>query len=455
MKLQKSLIISKNILIKKYIKYSEYLDSIGRHECSDRAVVIAQIAPVKISNTIPKVISDLFLSAGAKIYAVGGCVRDTLLNQKPKDIDLCTDLTPDEVISLCESKRLRVIPTGIEHGTVTVLANNDEIEITTFRADLESDGRHAKVGFVKDINEDLARRDFTINAMAADNKGNIIDPFNGLQDLTDGVIRAVGDPQARFSEDYLRIIRAARFASRYGFQIEPETARAMQDMAPNLVNEINIDGNDGKISVERITDEFNKCFKTSNSKQFIDILYKLGVLTKLIPSLTSDVYSKFKETSDKIPQQYRWCALFMWMNPNEIEPTARRFKMPLDILPLAKKCAEIRPMVEAMVAQPEFVEPNRRRFQTICGAYIEPLADIFESLYNGSDIITYIFDKSIERFSPIVQGRDLLIPGKKPGRWVGDAQRKAEDIQREHWIEHGINPEKQYLIDKALQEDQN
>lgn len=434
----------RKIYIKSLIKTSQRMDTAGKHFEADRMMIIASSLASNLPAMIPPVLNDIFSKVGARLYVVGGAVRDALLGNKPKDIDLCTDLEPEQVIHLCESHGLKTFPTGIEHGTVTVLVGSEPIEVTTFRSDLETDGRHAKVGFVKDINEDLARRDFTINAMAADSKGNIIDPFNGTQDLADGVIKAVGNPIDRFSEDLLRIIRAARFASRYGFSIEEETANAMQIMCERQSPV-------GSVSIERIVDEFNKCFNTNNSKQFIEIMNSLGILDKLFPGINDFVVAKFKEVVDKIPNQYRWCALFMWLNPQQVEPLARKLKMAMDIVPLAQKCAEIRPMIEQIATQGELSEQERRRFQNQCGIYFEQLSDIFEPIHNSNDIIRYIFDKNIERFSPMLQGRDIMQPGTKPGKWVGDALRDAESRQLEHFVEHGSNLDRNELIDYIKQ----
>ena len=165
---------------------------------------------------------------GFEAYAVGGCVRDSLLGKAPGDWDVCTSALPKET-KACFSD-CRVIETGLKHGTVTVLMEGEPFEITTFR----SDGNYVnhrtpeKVTFVRSLPEDLLRRDFTINAMAAGPDGEIRDPFGGREDLRNGIIRCVGDPDQRFQEDALRILRAMRFASRLGFQIEPETEAAME-----------------------------------------------------------------------------------------------------------------------------------------------------------------------------------------------------------------------------------
>ena len=176
----------------------------------------------------PDEILHRLTAAGFQAYAVGGCVRDSLLGVSPGDWDICTSALPEET-EACFSD-LRVVETGLKHGTVTVVLREVPYEITTFRSDGNylDHRRPQQVNFVRTLKEDLLRRDFTINAMAVGLDGAIQDPFGGRQDLKDGVIRCVGDPDTRFSEDALRILRGLRFASRLGFSVAPETAAAME-----------------------------------------------------------------------------------------------------------------------------------------------------------------------------------------------------------------------------------
>ena len=192
-----------------------------------------------------KRVLNLLTSAGYEAYAVGGCVRDSLLGKIPHDWDICTSARPEQMKEVFSG--FRVLDTGLAHGTLTVILETP-YEITTYRKDGDySDHRHPdSVEFVSRLKEDLNRRDFTINAMAADSDGNIVDYFNGYDDLNHGLVKCVGNAAQRFEEDSLRILRAMRFASRYGFEIEPETARAMYQKR-NLLREI---------AAERIGSEF-------------------------------------------------------------------------------------------------------------------------------------------------------------------------------------------------------
>ena len=187
-------------------------------------------------------------AAGHAAYAVGGCVRDSLLGQTPHDWDLCTSATPEQVLKLFGEAHC--IPTGLQHGTVTVKHGGELYEITTFRTEgAYSDGRHPDhVTFVPDVKEDLARRDFTINAMAYNAEEGLIDPFGGQNDLAVGIVRAVGEPQRRFEEDALRILRLYRFAARFGFAIDPATGQAARALCRHL----------DCVSEERIAEELSR-----------------------------------------------------------------------------------------------------------------------------------------------------------------------------------------------------
>ena len=207
---------------------------------------------------------------GYDAYAGGGCVRDSILNRKPEDWDITTSAKPEQV------KRIfrRTVDTGIEHGTVTVLIGKDGFEVTTYRVDgLYEDGRHPKeVTFTSRLEEDLKRRDFTINAMAYNDDERLVDAFGGMRDLNYHLIRCVGDPKERFSEDALRILRAVRFSAQLAFPIEPETAEAIKSLAPNLE----------KISAERIQAELVKLLVSDHPERIQDAC-ELGITKVVLP----------------------------------------------------------------------------------------------------------------------------------------------------------------------------
>lgn len=214
---------------------------------------------------------DRLHAAGHAAYAVGGCVRDSLLGLVPHDWDLCTSATPAEVLALFGEEHC--IPTGLQHGTVTIKSHGNLYETTTFRTEgAYSDGRHPDaVHFVPDVKEDLARRDFTINAMAYSAEEGLIDPFGGRADLAAGIVRAVGEPERRFEEDALRILRLYRFAARFGFALDPATGEAAKALSRHL----------DCVSAERIAEEMSRLLAAPKPGTYLEP----AVLAVLFPEL--------------------------------------------------------------------------------------------------------------------------------------------------------------------------
>jgi tRNA nucleotidyltransferase (CCA-adding enzyme) len=225
------------------------------------------------SDEVTSIVADLE-KAGFETWAVGGALRDLLLGLEHPDVDLATAATPDLVLQLFK----RTVPVGVAHGTVGVLGKSGRLyEVTTFRRDVRTDGRHAEVEFGGSLTDDLARRDFTINALAYHPlRKEWQDPFNGRADLKAGILRAVGDPAARVREDYLRILRAIRFAARFGFTIEPATWAAAVEAAPGLAG----------LSAERVRDEWFKGLRTARSVPGLIRLWReVGAATIWLPEM--------------------------------------------------------------------------------------------------------------------------------------------------------------------------
>ena len=260
---------------------------------------------------------DTLHRAGYAAYVVGGCVRDSLLGLTPHDWDLCTSALPQQVMELFGAQRC--IPTGLQHGTVTVKQSGALYEITTFRTEgTYTDGRHPdEVHFVPDVREDLARRDFTINAMAYNEKEGLVDPFGGQADLQSGIVRAVGVPRQRFTEDALRILRLYRFAARFGFAIDPPTAQAAQELCAHL----------DCVSVERIEEELAKLLSAPAPAAYLDE----KILSVVLPELSPEALAAAKPVVDACPAgeqalPVRLAALLLSLGEDGTRRTLRRLR---------------------------------------------------------------------------------------------------------------------------------
>lgn len=236
------------------------------------------ILPEKVKYIIEKL-----EERGYEAFAVGGCVRDSLLGREPMDWDITTSALPNQVKEIFK----RTIDTGIEHGTVTVMLDKDGFEVTTYRVDGEyEDGRHPKdVTFTSNLVEDLKRRDFTINAMAYNDRAGLVDEFDGRGDLERKIIKCVGDPKERFSEDALRMMRAVRFAAQLSFSLEEKTKDAICEMAPTLK----------KVSAERIQAELTKLLVSDHPEE-MRTLYQTGLTKVMLPE-----FDDMMETTQNTP----------------------------------------------------------------------------------------------------------------------------------------------------------
>ena len=260
---------------------------------------------------------DTLHRAGYAAYVVGGCVRDSLLGLTPHDWDLCTSALPQQGMELFGEEKC--IPTGLQHGTVTVKQGGGLYEITTFRTEgTYTDGRHPdEVHFVPDVREDLARRDFTINAMAYNAKEGLVDPFGGQADLQSGILRAVGVPHQRFTEDALRILRLYRFAARFGFSIDPPTAQAAQELCAHL----------DCVSVERIEEELAKLLSAPAPAAYLDE----KILGVVLPELSPEALAAAKPVVDACPAgeralPVRLAALLLSLGEDGTRRTLRRLR---------------------------------------------------------------------------------------------------------------------------------
>ena len=227
-------------------------------------------------------------SEESEIQYVGGCVRKIINNEKVDDIDLATNLLPEQVCEVLKKKEINYYESGIDHGTITALIDNYKFEITTLRKDVSTDGRHAKVEFTNNWKDDASRRDFTINAIYSDAEGNLFDPYNGKKDLEEGCINFIGDVNIRIQEDYLRILRYIRFFLNYSKQ--PHNSEILRKLKINI-------GGVSKLSKERLLDELKKIFKSDTLEKLINEKLSLELILIIFPELKN--YNLFNKLNSE------------------------------------------------------------------------------------------------------------------------------------------------------------
>lgn len=355
-----------------------------------------------------RALNTIFVENGFEMRMAGGCVRDTLLGLAPKDVDLCTDARPDEMIVLAEKTGLRLIPTGLQHGTVSfVLGDRDapEIyEVTTLRIDAECDGRHAEVSFTRDWEADAARRDLSINAMMMDFEGNLYDWHGGRDDLAAGVIRFVGEPSERILEDYLRILRFFRFADKF-----PDSAPVTMD--PKALDAIAVHAEGlQRISVERIWAEIRKITGGKRAADTLQSMFEHHVLPTI-----------------RMP----------W-----IDPTAAAFTRQAGASALAVMASQIEEVeaAEELAVRWRMSREERDTLEFLVHYRNQASPELFEDLlvdgaprYRVIDLsrLAGVGHQVAETFVPPVfpvQGRDLLDRGFKPGPALGAAMKDLRKL---------------------------
>ena len=401
---------------------------------------------VKIEAGAAKLLDKLH-AAGYKAYAVGGCVRDSLLGQTPHDWDLCTSALPEQVMELFGAENC--IPTGLQHGTVTIKQDGKLYETTTFRTEGSySDGRHPdSVAFVPDVREDLARRDFTINAMACNDEEGLIDPFGGQEDLQLGVVRAVGVPKQRFEEDALRILRLYRFAARFEFVIDPATGEAAKELCGHL----------DCVSLERIEDELSRLLAAPKPGNWMEPAVFAVVLPELELLKEEERFAKTRETIDALPSgmenlPVRLAALLEPLGEAGTRKALKRLRcsnVKIDETATLVKESGLAPEPENLRLQakrllgrlsPEMLH----RLILLCKANQPEQAKAFEALWKEAKQLTT--EHACCRVADLaVNGRDLIAMGVQPGRGL----KRILDALLEAVVTEQLPNEKETLLDAA------
>ena len=397
--------------------------------------------------------------------AVGGCVRDVLLGLTPHDIDVATPMHPGEVIRRADAAGVRALPTGLAHGTVTLLLG-EPVEVTTYRRDVSTDGRYATVRFADTLGEDLARRDFTINALAIDPTGQLIDPFGGADDLSARRLKAVGNPDERFAEDYLRVVRGLRFSARFGLELEGATERALFRAAPGVR---------AHVSVERVVGEITKAFFHDGAGQFIRELYRCGVLQAFIREFSSfhelaqhpeyhpegNVLEHTAQVVDHAPAAYRWHALLHdigkgataersphgpWysfirheqVGAELIPGIAARLKLPRVLTASIEATTRLHMQpLQLWRNSPETSTRAVRRLQSAAGVHLKALAAVCRADRMGRSgptdrfLDTLFTPLATAEITPVLKGRHLIAAGWDPGPRFKMALAKAFAYQLE------------------------
>ncbi len=265
-----------------------------------------------------KFVWNILSSKGALVYFVGGCVRDAIQGREIKDIDIATNTWPSEVVKLAESAGLKVVKTGLSHGSVSLIINRERFEVTTFRSDLVTDGRKSKVSFSSNILDDAKRRDFTMNALYMTIDGKILDPISGWKDLVNGYVKFIGDPEKRIHEDYLRVLRYFRFLTTYsknGKLVDTNTLDACSNAVPGLKI----------LSQNRIWSEFQQILLADNSCLGLKLMKKCGVLDALLPFADIANLQRFLAIENKLKFKFTEINRLVALNPSYASNWARNF----------------------------------------------------------------------------------------------------------------------------------
>ena len=357
--------------------------------------------------------------AGYEAFAVGGCVRDTLLGRTPEDWDVTTSARPEAVKAIFE----RTVDTGLQHGTVTVLKNRKGYEVTTYRIDGEyHDGRHPdSVEFTPNLLEDLKRRDFTINAMAYSHETGIVDEFGGMEDLKAGIVRCVGRPEDRFTEDALRLLRALRFSAQLGFEIEESTYAAIKTIAPNLA----------KVSKERVQAELTKLLLSAHPERIL-LLKETGLSVQIVPGFDAVFAPALFSKLSRLPAEksLRWAGFLLCQREKQAEAVLKGLKMDNETIGNVSRMIEgaketlplEKPAVRRAMSRytPYQLEGALKLKELMGSPDAEEIRRLREEIIRDGDCV------SLKDLA--VKGRDLLEAGVERGPMVGEILNHLFDL---------------------------
>lgn len=370
-----------------------------------------------LKNATAKNLLDFYAQNGHEARFIGGCVRDALLNRSIVDIDLATTIAPQDNFDLLQKNGIRAIPTGLDHGTLTVLVDDQKFEVTTLRKDVETDGRHAAVSFTDNWEADAKRRDFTINALSLDRNGRLYDYCNGLKDIKTKTLAFIGDPEHRIQEDYLRVMRYFRFLSVLDWDSQDDASlKACIKFSANL----------SKLSRERVQGEL---FKTMLGKKCVPVITKMaehGILSSLIPNLNKESFKDLVEMENEYKQ-----------------PDALRRLIALS------GSTDVTSLDQIIV----LTGRDKKRLQALQGLQLS--MTLFEQLYySGRQAVlddrllrgqTDDLVKILSWQAPVfpLRADDIISLGHSAGSMIGGLMKKAECF----WVQNNFQPSRIDLLD--------
>ena len=377
-----------------------------------------------LRNPSAQKLSKLYKSFGYQVLFVGGCVRNTILKMPVTDIDLATDAQPEEIIKIAKENNIRFVPTGLAHGTITLIIDNKNYQITTFRTDFDHDGRYAKVEFTESLLLDASRRDLTINALYCNHVGEVIDPLNGLDDIKKQKIKFIGNPNERIKEDNLRILRFFRFQAIYGnknLEIDSIALEACHNHKSKLA----------ALSKERITSELRKILSAPNPLEVIIKMNETGVLNELFQKVSIDSLGAYLKTEEKFKIKINWLGRLLSLQVTQEEESLKLTRCEFKFLKQTKSA------IENQIHVLEFSYYNGVEN----GKIYSILQNFRHNIILSKNLLNQINSLATKKFP--ITAKDLMpeIRGKK----LGEALRSLED----RWIKSNFTLSKKDLLAEA------
>ena len=377
-----------------------------------------------LRNPSAQKLSKLYKNFGYQVLFVGGCIRNTILKMPVTDIDLATDAQPEEIIKIAEENNIRFVPTGLAHGTITLMIDNKNYQITTFRTDFDHDGRYAKVEFTESLLLDASRRDLTINALYCNHVGEVIDPLNGLDDIKKQKIKFIGNPNERIKEDNLRILRFFRFQAIYGnknLEIDSIALEACHNHKSKLA----------ALSKERITSELRKILSAPNPLEVIIKMNETGVLNELFQNVSIDSLEAYLKTEEKFKININWLGRLLSLQVTQEEESLKLTRCEFKFLKQTKSA------IENQIHVLEFSYYNGVEN----GKIYSILQNFRHNIILSKNLLNQINSLATKKFP--ITAKDLMpeISGKK----LGEALRSLED----RWIKSNFTLSKKELLAEA------